>query len=194
MGDALTLTEKRASSQLALRFGSMPAQGQTHGSRSTSDKRNQMADDTARSLQSEPKVWVFFYGSYMNFDVLREVEIIPDEWGVARLDGFDIRIEPRANLVRSDEHCVFGIAATATHAELRRLYAHAQQVLGELYLPEAVLVQTEAGLWRPALCYICPAMVPCPPENAYVERILKPARQFGFPKGYVERLESFLTS
>ena len=137
-------------------------------------------------------MWVFFYGSYMNFDVLREVDLVPEEWAVARLDGFDIRIEQRANLVRSDQHCVFGIVATATHAELNRLYAHAQHVLGELYLPEPVLVQTVAGLWRPALCYICPAMVPRPPENAYVERVLKPARQFGFPPWYVERLERFL--
>jgi Gamma-glutamyl cyclotransferase, AIG2-like len=142
--------------------------------------------------QHEPKVWTFFYGSYMNFDVLAEVDIVPAEWAVARLDGFDIRIEPRANLVRSDQHCVYGIVATATHAELSRLYAHAQNVLGELYLPEAVLVQTDNGPWRPALCYICPSMVPRPPENAYVERVLKPARHFGFSSGYTNRLESFL--
>jgi hypothetical protein len=150
-----------------------------------------MAGAAPPALQHEPKVWVFFYGSYMNFDVLREVHIVPDEWRVARLDGFDIRIEPRANLARSDQHCVFGIVSIATHAELNRLYAHAQHVLGELYLPEAVLVQT-GGLWRPALCYICPAMDPRPPDSAYVERVLKPARQFGFPPWYVSRLESFL--
>jgi hypothetical protein len=95
---------------------------------------------------AQPKVWVFFYGSYMNFGVLREVDIVPENWCVARLDGFDIRIQPRANLIRSDQHCVYGIVADATHAELTRLYAHAQDVLGELYLPEAVLVQTQAGL------------------------------------------------
>ena len=99
---------------------------------------------------AEPKVWAFFYGSYINFAVLREVDLVPERWEVARLDGFDIRIQPRANLVRSDQHCVYGISATATHAELARLYAHARDVLGKVYLPEAVLVQTLAGLWRPA--------------------------------------------
>ena len=69
------------------------------------------------------------------------------------------------NLVRSDQHCVYGIVATATHAELARLYAHARDVLGEVYLPEAVLVQTLAGLWRPALCYICPEMNPPRPTT-----------------------------
>ena len=80
--------------------------------------------------------------------------------------------------------------ATATHAELARLYAHARDVLGEVYLPEAVLVQTLAGLWRPALCYICPEMNPCPADNAYVERIAGPARVFGFPAWYIARVQS----
>jgi hypothetical protein len=140
---------------------------------------------------AEPKVWVFFYGSYINPAVLREVGLVPERWEVARLDGFDIRIQPRANLVRSDQHRVYGVVATATHAELARLYAHARDVLGEVYLPEAVLVQTPAGLWRPALCYICPGMAPRPADSAYVERIIDPARDLGFPEWYVARLESW---
>ena len=144
-------------------------------------------------IMVQPRVWVFFYGSYINLAVLRDVEYLPERWEVARLGGFDIRIEPRANLVRSEAHCVFGIVATATHAELARLYAHAEQVLGETYLPEAVLVETLAGTWRPALCYICPMMEPRPAEPAYVDRIVGPAKEYGFPEWYVARLERFRT-
>src|SRR5580704_8946932 len=79
--------------------------------------------DHQAAATAQPNVWAFFYGSYMNFGVLREVEIVPESWCVARLDGFDIRIQPRANLIRSDQHCVYGIVVTATHAELTRLYA-----------------------------------------------------------------------
>jgi hypothetical protein len=140
----------------------------------------------------EPKVWTFFYGSYMNFDVLKEVNYAPEQWQVAKLSGFDIVIQPRANLIRSDQHCVYGIVATATHQELSRLYAHAKDILGETYLPEAVLVETSDGKWKPALCYICPAMEPRPAATDYVDRIVKPARQFGFPAWYINRLESFL--
>src|SRR5262249_57809154 len=92
-----------------------------------------------------PQVWVFFYGSYMNRGVLREVGLEPQRWEAARLDGFDIQVRPRANLVRSDRHSVYGVLATATHAELARLYAHARDVLGEAYLPEAVLAGTADG-------------------------------------------------
>ena len=69
----------------------------------------------------EPEIWTFFYGSYMNFDVLREVNYIPKRREVARLAGFDIFIRPRANLVHSDQNSVYGILATGTHAELSRL-------------------------------------------------------------------------
>jgi len=53
-----------------------------------------------------PKVWVFFYGSYMNPDVPRGVDLAPGKLVRARLSGFDIVIAPRANRVRSDQHAV----------------------------------------------------------------------------------------
>ena len=124
-------------------------------------------------------------------DVLREVKYIPAEYEVARLAGFDICIQPRANLTRSNQHSVYGILATGTHAELSRLYVHAKDVLGETYLPEAVLAETLEGNWKPALCYVCPAMVPRPATNEYIDRIVTPAREYGFPSWYLERLENF---
>jgi hypothetical protein len=139
----------------------------------------------------ETRVWTFFYGSYINLNVLQEVNYSPQEWEVARLAGFDIVIRPRANLVRAEQHTVYGIVAQGSHAELGRLYAHAKDVLGELYLPEAVLVTTASGMWLPALCYLCPEMSPRPAADDYIERIVGPAREYGFPPWYIERLDSF---
>ena len=75
-------------------------------------------------------VWTFFYGSYINQNVLKEVDLVLERVEVVRLSGFDIKIRPLANLLRRDNSCVYGIVATATHDELRRLYAHAENVLG----------------------------------------------------------------
>ena len=136
-------------------------------------------------------VLVFFYGSYMNRAVLAEVGMSPELWNPAILPGFDIRIAPRANLVRTPKEVVFGVVASATHEELEQLYAHARQVLGETYLPEAVHVHMQGGPVQAALCYIAPNMTEAPADPAYVERILKPARELGFPEWYVARLESF---
>jgi cation transport regulator ChaC len=137
------------------------------------------------------KVWVFFYGSYMNPEVLRGLGLDPGEIERARLSGFDIVISPRANLVRSDQHAVYGTCARATHEELEKLYAHARNVLGEIYLPEPVIVELDDGSLRPALCYLCPEMAPGPAEAAYVERILAPAERFGFPAWYIEKLRRY---
>jgi hypothetical protein len=127
----------------------------------------------------------------MNFAVLKEAGLVPQQWEVTWLPGFDIRIRPLANLVRSDEHGVYGIVTTPTHEELDRLYAHARNVLGGTYLPEAVLVRTRDGTWRPVLCYLAPTMADGPAANDYIDRIAGPARQFGFPEWYVRRIESF---
>ena len=43
---------------------------------------------------SEPRVRVFFYGSYMNPTVLREISIVPERFEVARRDGYDLRVAP----------------------------------------------------------------------------------------------------
>ncbi len=139
----------------------------------------------------EPKVWTFFYGSFINLDVLAKVDYVPEQYEVARLSGFDIRIQPLANLVRAEGRCVYGIVATATHDQLGRLYDYARQGLGGTYLPEAVLVETLDGKWLPALCYIAPALEPGPAADDYLDRIVTPARQHGFPAWYIARLEEY---
>jgi hypothetical protein len=140
---------------------------------------------------AEPKISTFFYGSFINPDVLAKLEIVPERIDVARVSGFDIRIRPLANLIRSEQHCVYGILAAATHAELARLYAYARDGLGGTYLPEAVLAQALDGRFQPALCYIAPELPDAPPSADYVDRIVAPARRFGFPAWYIDRLESF---
>ncbi|MFY9227632.1 MAG: gamma-glutamylcyclotransferase family protein [Blastocatellia bacterium] len=143
---------------------------------------------------TQPKVWVFFYGSYMNLKVLKEVEIIIEHWEVAKLNGFDIKIEPRANVVYSNQYCVYGIVTKATHQELTRLYSHAENILGEIYLPQAVIVETLDNKSQPALCYICPNMVSRPASRDYIDRIVTPAKEFNFPQWYIDRLESFYSN
>src|SRR5262249_51445471 len=135
------------------------------------------------------KVRVFFYGSFINREVLAKGGFVPGGVEVARLSGFDILIETLATLVRSDQHCVYGIVCEATHGELRGLYG--QDWLGGAYLPEPVLVEMGGGLLAPALCYIAPTRPPARPAPDYVDWITSPARAYGFPDWYVARLEAF---
>ena len=138
------------------------------------------------------KVWVYFYGSNMDLNVLKKVGFEPDEIHVVRLNGYDIQIRPLANLVRSDRHCTYGTLVAGTHEELDRLYGqYVQKELGATYLPEAVVCEKADGSLVPALCYIAAETPLAPATTKYLERILIPAREFGFPDWYIERLEGF---
>ena len=131
-------------------------------------------------------VRVFFYGSFINRDVLARADYHPTDFEVARLDGFDIVRKPLATLRRSDQHCVYGVLTSATHAELARLYG---QEWVQTYLPEAALVTTTTGAIHPALVYIAHGATGAPPFANYPDAIIDAAVEWGFPKWYLERLE-----
>jgi len=137
---------------------------------------------------AEPTVWTFFYGSFMNLDVLKEAGYVPERYEVAKLNGFDIQIQPLATLIHSAQHCVYGIVAPGTHEQLRCLYS--QGWVGT-YLHEPVLIEILDGKWRAAFCYIAPVSEPRPAINDYIDRIVGPAKYYGFPAWYIARLESF---
>lgn len=143
------------------------------------------------ALLLDPHVITFFYGSYINPVVLREADLVPARFEVARLSGYDITISPLANLVPADQSVVYGVLAEATHEELDRLYQHAREVLGGVYLPRPVLVETLGGCFKPALCYIAPELSGEPPAPEYVAQIVEPARAHGFPEWYITHLQSF---
>lgn len=137
---------------------------------------------------SQRRVRTFFYGSFINQDVLKESGVEPREIEVAKLAGYDIRIEPLANLVRSEQHAVYGILAGVTHRELEALYS--QDWVG-VYHPEPVLAETRDGKLVPALCYISPETDGSPASADYIRRIVRPAEEYGFPGWFIERLKSF---
>jgi len=133
------------------------------------------------------KISVFFYGSFIDVQMLVEVGYRPDHVAVARLSGFDIAARPLATLVPSRDLTVWGILATATHDELARLYGRDWV---RAYLPEAVVVTTDDGGIHPALCYIAPGPTAERPFENYLERIRHAARGLGFPQSYLSRLEN----
>lgn len=136
-------------------------------------------------------VWTFFYGSYINTDVLKQANFHPKEYEVAKLNGYDIQVKPLANLYPSENSTVYGIVAKSTQKELVTLYEHASGVLGGTYYPTAVLIETVSERYLPSLCYIAPELPDGKVDNDYVDRIITPGRQLGFPQWYLRKLESF---
>jgi hypothetical protein len=141
---------------------------------------------------SARRIDVFFYGSYINFDVLGEAGIFERPFEAARLPGYRLEIGPLANLVPDDGSQAFGILTQLTHWELDCLYTgHAREKLGAVYLPEAVLVFNVENNLTPALCYLSHDKRRSDPDSSYVDRILRSAKDHGFPVDYLEYIESF---
>jgi len=130
----------------------------------------------------------FFYGSFINLDVLRRGGFEPRGYERAILHGYDIKISGLATLVRAENSSVYGILASATHSELDLLYG--QDWLVRSYAPEPVVVHTIGGEQRIALCFIAEHPAPRPSFD-YLDWILKPARAHGFPESYIKRLEEW---
>lgn len=137
----------------------------------------------------EKRVAVFFYGSFMRRDVMARGGFHPAHIEVAKLSGFDIKIDPHANIIRSDQHCIYGILVRATHEELKSLYT--MDGVG-VFLPEAVTVELQNGSLRAALCYIPPARIGKPADVAYLERLISTIQEYEFPNWYVQKLKSLL--
>lgn len=130
----------------------------------------------------------FFYGSFINRDVLARGGFVPGTYAVAQLCGYDIYIETLATLVLKPLASVYGILCEPTHDELSSLYR--QSWLGNVYLPEAVLVHTREGQAVPALCYIAHQTPPAQPAPDYLDWILRAADDYQFPSWYRNRLVS----
>ena len=132
---------------------------------------------------SARRVDAFFYGLFMDADLLRESGVAPMSPRRAHVDGYALRIGQRATLVPSAGARAYGMLISLTHAELDRLYGGPGL---EQYRPEAVLVHPFDGPPTPALCYNLPAAPPPHEGNPdYAARLRRALQRLGFPPEYV---------
>jgi hypothetical protein len=70
------------------------------------------------NISKSRQISIFFYGSFIRADVMQSGGLVPESIEVARLNGFDISINPHACIFRSVQCCIYGILVKATHAQL----------------------------------------------------------------------------
>ena len=134
---------------------------------------------------TERTIAVFFYGLFMDMDVLRQRGLSPLNPQAAHLDGYDLEIRDRATLMPKREERVYGIVASLTHEEISTLYAEPSV---REYRSEAVLVTLEDGQPCPALCYNSPSLTGSGRNTAYATNLLRLAKVLAFPKEYLRKL------
>lgn len=132
---------------------------------------------------NDRRIEVFFYGLFMDADILRDNGVQPEKPRQAFVDGFALRIGQRATLVPCGGLRVYGMLFALTHAEIDRLYGGPGL---ELYRPEAGLAVTLDGATTPALCYNLREQ-PRPEERnpEYAARLRRTLSALKFPPDYV---------
>jgi hypothetical protein len=133
------------------------------------------------------KIDVFFYGLFMDQDLLREKGLLPENVEVASLDGFELRIGKRAALVPKASCQVYGIVMSLSLDEVERLYSDPGV---SAYKPQTVLAELQSGSKIPAFCY----NLPDPPSQnesnpEYAAKLIAVAKKVGLPQQYIENLK-----
>jgi hypothetical protein len=132
------------------------------------------------------RIAVFFYGLFMDADLLRAKGASPANIRPASAPGFALRIGQRATLLRDPNSRAYGILMDITHDEIDQLYSDASV---RAYRPEAVLTELNDGSLLPALCFNL--LVPPAPDEAnleYAAKLRDLAHRRGLPPHYIETI------
>ena len=132
------------------------------------------------------RIDVFFYGLFMDAELLRAKGVNPTNLRAASTPGFALRIGQRATLVRNPHGRAHGILMELTHADVDRLY---EEPSVQAYRPEAVLCKLHDGSQVPALCFNL--VEPPRPEEAnseYAAKLRDLAARLGLPSDYVNSI------
>jgi hypothetical protein len=133
------------------------------------------------------RVDVFFYGLFMDEELLRAKGLEIEGAELAAVDGLALRIGQRAALVPAPGCRVHGIVFSLTLSELERLYSEPSV---RAYRPQAVLAQLASGGVIAALCYNLPqppALTDHNPE--YAAKLRAVAQKVGLPTEYVASIQ-----
>jgi len=138
-------------------------------------------------LMGSRQIDCFFYGLFMDAEVLRQAGVKPSNLRRAYVADFALRIGQRATLVPSPGARAYGMLISLTHAELERLYS-APGLEG--YHPEAVVAHPFHSEATPALCY---NLIQAPEAHErnpeYAMRLRGVVENLGFPAEYVESVK-----
>jgi hypothetical protein len=126
---------------------------------------------------------IFFYGLFMDPEVLEAKGIHPVDARLAAVPGFGLRIGARAALVPTPGGAVHGVLMKLSHAEVERLYSEPSV---QAYRPEPVLAIASTGASVAALCYNLPEAPPPDEHNdEYAGKLRSLAQRLGLPAEYV---------
>jgi hypothetical protein len=126
---------------------------------------------------------VFFYGLFMDIEVLRAKGLHPVNARQACVPGMALRIGQRATLIPDPNKCVYGVVIGLSHKEVDQLYSEPSVAA---YRPEAIIAMLTDRSCIPALCFNLPLSGETEEANPeYAEKLRVVANHLGLPVDYI---------
>jgi len=134
----------------------------------------------------ERHVDCFFYGLFMDRDILRDSGVVAENPRLAYVDEHALVIGNRATLVPRRNARTYGMVFALFHSGIERLYSAPGL---EQYRPEAVVAHSLEGDAIPALCY---NLLEVPGDDEvniqYAAKLQTVLRNLGFPPEYIDSI------
>ncbi|HXI86330.1 MAG TPA: gamma-glutamylcyclotransferase [Parvularculaceae bacterium] len=143
-------------------------------------------------MQQSNEALIFFYGTFMNADVLEKHGLGSKNTAPAKLLDYELTIRPRVNLRKRENKVVYGATTSLAHDDVSSLYDGLQKNFGLVYRPYAVLAHYTNHSFAPALCYVADSMEDGEPDEGYIRQMAECAELAGAPNEYIDHIRSFL--
>ena len=128
---------------------------------------------------------VFFYGLFMDEQLLAAKGMVPAGARPGFVDGYGLRIGERATLIPDPRSRAYGVLMDITSEEATDLYA--EESVAD-YVPESVIVELTDGERVEATCYNLPADRVTGANRQYAASLLQLATRLGFPDSYLDQI------
>ena len=128
---------------------------------------------------------IFFYGLFMDDDLLREKGFHPTTGKIAFAEGYGLRIGERATLIKSESERSYGIVMNLSEEEAESLYSGPS--VSE-YVPEQVEVTELNGTTCKVTSYNLPISKLSGSNREYAKSLSVAAQKMGLPQTYINEI------
>ena len=133
---------------------------------------------------------VFFYGLFMDKDILINSGINPSNPRQGYLNDYTLKIGNRASLIQYKNEKAYGIVMEVDDKEVNQLYA--EKSVAD-YIPEKVTIVTASNEHLSAICYNLPLELLTGTNAQYATSLYKLAQKLDFPSEYLEKIQQYIS-
>lgn len=131
----------------------------------------------------------FFYGLFMDEDLLKNKGLHPVDTKLAHVTGYSLWIGERATLERNLNKRVYGTVMKLVAENLDKLYSEKSL---EDYVPLEMFATDRDGNTIEVVSYILPMEKVSGSNSEYAKSLAGTARKLGLPGDYIDEIETWI--